>query len=60
MTGAGKPLALHTSVMLSCSDTELLLFSNGLIMMAGAAMEIRNVYVKVMGMQHLQGLGSEN
>jgi hypothetical protein len=46
--------------MLSYSDTELLLFSNGLIMMAGAAMEIQNVYVKVMEMQYLQGLGSQN
>ena len=40
MTGAGKPLAIHTSVMLSYSDTEVLLFSNGLLMVAGAAIII--------------------
>ena len=37
MTGAGKPLAIHASVMLSYSDTEVLLSSNGLLMVAGAA-----------------------
>ena len=36
MTGAGKPLAVHTSVMFSCSNTEMLLFSNGLTKVTGA------------------------
>ena len=37
MTGAGKPLAVHSSVTLSPSDTEILLFDNGLTMVTGAA-----------------------
>ena len=40
MTGAGKPLAIHMSVMLSYSDTEVLLSSNGLLMVAGTAIII--------------------